>query len=100
MAISPLVKQAVTLETIPIPDKLRWYDVAGQTLFPFYVGSGYISTKSIAYLIDKVPHGAANLGTGGLQENSDGRWYGVEILAEDSPEQIREKVAQAIEALI
>lgn len=99
MAISRNSVQSVALEETKLPENLHWYDVSGTVLLPLMSGPQSYTSDYIAYLIQSMPRGSADMGIGGLREDAMGRWFGVLVHMSDSREKIIAKVNNAVEAL-
>lgn len=97
--MSNLSKLAVHLETARIPNSLRWYDVAGQTIFPVYGQSGGLAARYVSYLGGKRWPDGDDMGIKGLKIINNVKVFAVELHPDDTEETVHRKVAEAVEAM-
>ena len=89
------------VDTVDLPDGLRWYEVAGQRLFTFYGLSGAPSSQMVAVLVAQFPADGTDFefNTGVLQERNGGRWVSIGFSPMDTWHDAARKVEHAMKVL-
>lgn len=84
---------------LQLPDGLSFFEFEGRRIFSVSGVSGGACNFAMCYVVEKMPTEYCDLGRDGLHEYSGGRWYGVQLGANDGPNVFRGKIQKAIEVL-